>query len=401
MTAAWLLHDTHEIVLFEANDYIGGHTRTVKAEHGGRSFAVDTGFIVCNDWTYPNFLTLLDRIGVQTQPSDMSFSVCDRAADFEFCSRSLGAVFAKRSHLWSPRFLRMLFEIFRFNREAKAYLRSGDDRTTLREWLGNRGYGEDFSSRYLVPMLSAIWSAGPEDARDFPARHFFAFFNNHGLLNVLRGPQWRVVRGGSSRYAEKLTAPYRDRIRLSSPVQTVRREADRVWVTARNGAPEPFDQVILACHSDEALAMLDDASPAEQEILGAIPYQRNDVVLHTDTSLLPRRRGAWASWNYHVPEKGTRAAMLTYYMQFLQKFEHPAPFCVTLNTETIAAEKVIQRFVYHHPRYSINGIYAQRRHAEISGQNRTHYCGAYWGYGFHEDGVKSALTVCAAFGRGL
>lgn len=401
MTAGWLLHGSHDITLFEANDYIGGHTHTVAVESGGETAGVDMGFIVYNDWTYPNFIKLLARLGVETLPSDMSFSVSDRNTDFEYCSRSLDALFAKRAHLLSPAFIRMLLEILRFNREAKVFLKGDDIRTPLEEWLSSRGYSRMFAERYLYPMMSAIWSANPRDVRNFPARHFMAFFENHGLLNITNGPQWRVIKGGSARYAEKLTAPWRDRIRLDTPVMSVRRAPDGVTVTPRGGAAETFDEVIFACHSDETLGMLADATDLEQEILGAIPYQKNDVVLHTDTTLLPRRRRAWASWNYHVLPVEPGRTTLTYNMQMLQSFDPPRPFCVSLNTDGMDPASVVKRIVCHHPVFNADGLEQQKRHEEINGKNRAHFCGAYWGYGFHEDGVNSALAVCKAFGKGL
>lgn len=403
MLAGYLLHKDHEITVFEADDRIGGHSHTVDVEWEGRTWPVDTGFIVYNDWTYPNFIRLLDHLGVGNQPTEMSFSVKCARSGLEYCGSSMDTLFAQRANLVRLSFYRMLLDIVRFNRHAKSFLRREDFETTISEFIETQRYSTDFVEKYILPMMAAIWSAKPFDVEDFPARHFFRFFENHGLLNLKDRPRWRTVLGGSKSYVEPLTRPYRNRIRLSTPVRSIRRDADGVTVTPAHGEPERFDQVILAAHSDQALKMLEDPSPAESEILGAIGYQENEAILHTDSSVLPRSRKAWASWNYHIPKGEEGQVALTYHMNMLQKLDAPVEFNVTLNhASMIDPAKIIKQITYHHPVFDSAAIEAQRRHAEISGfERRTHYCGAYWGYGFHEDGVNSALRLGAAFGKGL
>ncbi|TLM65752.1 MAG: FAD-dependent oxidoreductase [Deltaproteobacteria bacterium] len=402
LVAAHLLCAEHDITLFEANDSLGGHTNTIDVPLAGATWAVDTGFIVFNERTYPNFIRLLDRLQVASQPSVMSFSVSSERSGLEYCATNLDTLFAQRRNLANPAFWRMLREIFRFNRESRTLYESGDMELTLGAYLAAGGYSRLFIDEFLVPMGSAIWSADPQRFMAFPAVAFVRFFVNHGILNVIDQPRWRVIRGGSRQYLAPLIRPFRERVRTSSPVERVRRCSDRVEVTVRGREAEPFDQVVLACHSDQALAMLADPSPAERELLGAIPYQRNDTVLHTDATLLPKLAKARASWNCRIPREAQAGVFLTYWMNRLQSLQAPAEFCVTLNSPTaIAPASVIRRLVYHHPVYSPAAFAAQRRREEISGVNRTWYCGAYWGYGFHEDGVNSALAVCRRFGKEL
>jgi len=401
MVAAYLLHREHDITVFEAGDYIGGHTNTVRAPQGDRYYDVDTGFIVFNERTYPNFVRLLDLLGVASRPTTMSFSVkCERTG-LEYGSCSLNALFAQRRNLVSPSFHRMLRDLLRFNREAPRLLAAGDEEVTLGGYLRDRAYSRQFIHNYLVPMGAAIWSAEPSRMLEFPARHFVRFFGNHGLLSLNDQPRWKVVRGGSRRYVEKLTATYRDRIRLRRPVEQITRRRDGVALRARGCEVERFDRVVFATHSDQALRMLSDPSDAERDILGAIPYQENKVVLHTDASLLPVRRPAWAAWNYRIPARAGAVAV-TYNMNILQGLEASQPFCVTLNhPDAIDPARILKRMTYHHPIFTSAAVAAQKRHAEIDGVNRTHYCGAYWGFGFHEDGVRSALTVCRKLGLDL
>jgi len=402
LVTAHLLSDGHEITLFEANDYLGGHTHTVDVPRGEKNWAVDTGFIVFNDRTYPNFIKLLDQLGVASQLSDMSFSVMDKRNKLEYRASSLNTLFAQRSNLFNIPFWQMLQEIFRFRKETVPLYGLRDMRQTLGDFLKTHGYSRMFIEQFIVPMGSAIWSADPKQFLQFPIVAFVTFFTNHGILNTVDQPKWRVVRGGSREYVAPLCARFHDRVRLATPIECVRRLETGVEVTPRDGAPEMFDQVVLACHSDQALAMLADPTPAERALLGAIPYQKNNTVLHTDTQLLPSRPLARASWNCLLSEKEQEGVCLTYWMNKLQSFETPETFCVTLNSpEAVRPEAVIQRFVYHHPVYSTAAFEAQERCGEISGVNRTWYCGAYWGYGFHEDGVKSALAVCKHFGKEL
>jgi predicted NAD/FAD-binding protein len=402
MLAAWLLHRDHEITVFEAAGYVGGHTHTVDVERGGETHSVDTGFIVYNERNYPNFTRLLAHLGVETQPSDMSFSVRSESTGLEYNGTSLDTLFAQRRNLFRPSFLRMIRDILRFNREAPGLLTGQDDTLTLGAYLAERCYSRPFVEHYIVPMGSAIWSAPPDRMLEFPARRFVEFFRNHGFLSVGDRPLWRVVRGGSRRYVEALTRPYRDRIRLKTPVARVRRFADRVELAGPGGPAETFDQVVIAAHGDQALAMLADPTPEETATLGAIRYQANDVALHTDARLLPRRPRARASWNYLIPREKGGPARVTYSMTRLQRLATTIPFCVTLNrTESVDPAAMILRLTYEHPVHDRETFAAQRKRAEIGGGNRTHYCGAYWGFGFHEDGVNSALAVGRAFGRGL
>ena len=401
LVAAHQLHGEHDISLFEAGNAVGGHTRTVDVKQDSGRYVVDTGFIVFNEATYPNFVKLIRRLGVAYRPTSMSFSVrCERTG-LEYGSASLDSIFAQRRNLLRPRFLRMLREILRFNREGKRLLEDGADDSDLGSVLEAGRYSDDFVSYYIVPLGAAIWSTNPSRMREFPALFFLRFLDNHGLLSVKDQPEWQVIDGGSQRYVEALIRPYRDRIRVRTPVRKVRREHDRVVISPAGGADESFDHVVLATHSDQALAVLEDPSDAERELLAAIPYQENDVVLHTGAALLPRSRRAWASWNYHVPVEPRERAVLTYHMNTLQRIDAPENFCVTLNrTDEIDPDRIITRQTMAHPVYLPGSFEAQQRHGEISGVRRTHYCGAYWANGFHEDGVKSALAACDWFGKG-
>jgi uncharacterized protein len=399
VVAARLHADGHDITVFEAGDHVGGHTHTHAIELDGETHQIDTGFIVFNDRTYPNFIELLDQLGVDSQASSMSFSVRNEQSGLEYNGTSIDGLFAQRRNLLRPAFHRMVLEILRFNREAPALLARDAPTMTLGQYLAARGHGQRFIDDYLVPMGAAIWSTEPERMLGFPAQFFIRFLHHHGMLSVNDRPVWRVVRGGSARYVERLVAPFRDRILLRSPVEQVRRIPNGVVVAARGRPAERFDHVFLACHADQALRMLADPSREEREVLGALPSQRNEAVLHTDTSLLPRARRAWAAWNYHVlPRRGAAAAALTYNMNILQGLASRHTFCVTLNaTEHIDPRKVIRRLQYDHPLFTPEGVAAQQRHHEISGVRGTHYCGAYWRWGFHEDGVVSALQALRRF----
>jgi predicted NAD/FAD-binding protein len=397
LTAAWQLCRAHDLTLFEANDYVGGHTHTVEVEVRGRRYAVDTGFIVFNDWTYPNFIDLLDQLGIVSKPTVMSFSVrCERTG-LEYNGENLNTLFAQRRNLFRPSFHRMIRDILRFNRAAPMLLDEARD-LSLDAWLREGNYSREFIDHYILPMAAAIWSAEPGLMGAMPARFFVRFFKNHGLLSVNDRPQWRVIRDGSRTYVEALTAPFRDRIRLNCPVEWVHRQPTHVQVKPWGAPVERFDEVIIATHSDQALRLLADPTPREWEILGAIPYQENEAVLHTDVRLLPRRKRAWAAWNYHLPAQPRDRVAVTYNMNILQGLDAPETFCVTLNRgEAIDPARILYRTTYHHPVFTGAGVQAQARRNEISGVNRTWYCGAYWSYGFHEDGVNSGLAVA----RGL
>lgn len=382
-----------ELTVFESEPRIGGHTHTVDVELGGRRVAVDTGFIVFNQRTYPNFVNLLRELGVGWKDSSMSFSATDARSGLEYNGTNLSGLFAQRRNLLRPSFWSLIRGILRFYREAPAVLDDPGDERTLGEFLAAGRYPRAFVEQHLVPMAAAVWSAGDTDIRRFPLRPFVSFFANHGFLSVDDRPQWLVVQGGSRSYAQALTAPFADRIRLATPVQGVRRTAGGVELETRGGL-ERFERVVLATHADVSLKLLRDASPKERELLTAFPYQRNEVVLHTDPRVMPRCPRAWASWNAYVPTAAGQRVTVSYWMNELQGLRDVPDVFVTLNRDgAIAPETVLRRMVYHHPIFTHAAFRAQARHGEIDGRGGVHFCGAYWGYGFHEDGVKSALAV--------
>jgi uncharacterized protein len=402
MVAAHLLYPRHEIVVFEAGEHAGGHANTIRVDTAEQTHNVDTGFMVFNDRNYPNFERLLRQLDVAWQRSDMSFGVSDGRGDFEYNSASPNGLFAKRAHLLTPWFHRMIADLVRFNRTARELLSGSGGDISLGQWLAEQRFSEAFVQRLIVPQISAVWSADPHQMRSCPARFLAEFFDNHGMLGLTGRPRWRTVMGGSESYVRALIGPWRHCLRLGAAVQAIERRYDAVMVKPYGGEAERFDEVVIATHSDQALAMLADADPREHEILGAMPYQANEAVLHTDKRLLPRRRRAWASWNYHLLETPTARVTVTYHMNRLQSLKADRELCVTLNrTAAIDPQQVIRTIPYAHPVYTPEGVHAQGRYAEISGRNRTHYCGAYWGWGFHEDGVRSALAVGAHFGVGL
>ena len=416
LVCAYLLHREHDIAVFEAADYAGGHTNTIRVDSNaeGGPLNVDTGFIVYNEKNYPNFVKLLRKLNIATQPADMSFSVRCAQTGLEYASSSPNRLFAQRRNLLRPSFYRMLADILRFNREGKKLLECDGaeiPELALGEHLRAGAYSQAFIEQHLLPLASAVWSTDLRRMREFPARYLLRFFDNHGFLDVRNRPKWRVISGGSRQYVERMIAPFRDRIRLRTAVRSIRRNphgreggdgGEGIEIQPAAGRAECFDRVILATHSDQSLRMLADPSDAERNILGAIGYQENDAVLHTDTALLPRRQRAWASWNYHLSAREREHTAVTYNMNMLQTLSAKETYCVTLNrTAEIAPGRVIRRIGYHHPQYTPAAVAAQRRHGEISGVRFTHYCGAYWGYGFHEDGVNSALKVCESFGAKL
>jgi len=402
LVAAHLLHRAHDVTVFEADQRIGGHTHTVQVAAGGERHAIDTGFIVYNERTYPNFTRLLAKLGVPSRPTEMSFSVhCERTG-LEWASRNLNAVFAQRRNLLRPSFRRMLREILRFNREARELLNHQEEKVALGDYLSGAGYSAEFVERYVVPMGAAIWSADPSELLGFPARSFVSFFENHGLLDRRDPIRWRVVTGGSRRYVDALTAPFSERILTGRPVCSVRRRRGGVQLATGDGQIHRFDRVVLALHSDQALRLLADPSELERRVLGAIRYQENEVVLHTDASVMPRLRRAWASWNYRIARERRDRVSVSYHMNRLQGLRSRQDFFVTLNgVDQVHASRVLARFVCHHPVFDAGAVAAQRLHAKVDGVNRTHYCGAYWGYGFHEDGVNSAIAVARSFGLEL
>jgi uncharacterized protein len=399
MASAWLLSRQHEVTLYEANAYIGGHTHTHDVALGGRRYAVDTGFIVFNRQHYPLLGRLLEELDVLSQPTTMSFAVRNERSGLEYGAASLRSLFCQRRNLVSPRFLAMVRDIYRFYREAPALLDQAGEGPTLGDYLAGQGYGAAFRDDHLVPMASALWSSPSRQILAFPAKYLVAFMANHHMLQVEGRPQWRVVSGGSRRYVDALRMRWRVRERIACPVLAVHRPAvGGVEVQSLAGS-ERFDQAVLACHSDQALALLAQPSAAEREVLGAITYQSNDKVLHTDTRLLPRRRSAWSAWNALVPGDRDDACTVTYCMNLLQSIQAPETFCVSLNcTDRIDPAKILRRLTYAHPEYTHAAVAAQRRKADIQGVDRLWYAGAYWGWGFHEDGMRSAVAVAEALG---
>lgn len=402
LVAALVLGEEHDVTVFEANDYIGGHTHTVDVSLDA-DFAVDTGFIVFNYENYPNFARLLKRLNVDSQPSSMSFSVVNRNTGLEYGFATWNAVFAQRLNLLRPSFLRMLLDIKRFRGEFKRLIRDVGEDVEIGAYLDRYGYSKAFRHDFLVPFGAAIWSAAPADLEHFPLRTFIQFFLNHGFLDLSRLLQWNVVKGGSREYVSALLKQLRGTVHTNAPVVEVRRDATGVDLIIKGSEAQRFDQVVLACHSDQALRLLKDASPAERDVLDALPYQPNDVVLHTDAGTLPAHRHVWSSWNYSVSDGVENRATLTYDMNILQGLKSRHEFLVTLNPDQpVADDLVLGRYLYDHPVYTVRGVGAQSRYAEIGGlEKRTHFAGAYWGFGFHEDGVESALRVCNAFGRTL
>ena len=404
LTCAYLLNREHDITVFEKNDYVGGHTHTHEIEYDGEELSVDSGFIVYNEWTYPNFIKLLDQLGVERQLTRMGFSVKSEKNNLEYAGHSLNGLFAQRSNFFRPSFMRILFSMRRFNAEARDDLGTLDPQITLGQYLTSNNYPREFIQHYIIPIGAAIWSTVPQQMMDVPAVFFIRFFENHGLLQVVNRPNWWVISGGSKKYVEKMIYDFKGKIRLSTPVKNVKRGIDNITVKFGSSVleKENFDSIIFACHSNQSLAMLDSPSKQEEEVLGAIKYQRNDALLHFDDSILPKRKNAWSSWNYLLDEDPNRAVALTYNMNILQSLKSDRTFCVSLNSgDLIDRSKVIKHLNYEHPLFTLSSINAQGRKHEVSGKNNTYYCGAYWRNGFHEDGVISALDVCKDFGQSL
>ena len=402
LVCAHLLYKEHEITIFETNDYVGGHTHTINLKRQNGYYAVDTGFIVFNEATYPNFCTLLKQLDVASQPTSMSFSVrCEKTA-LEYGSASINTLFAQRKNFFSPSFLRMVLEIFKLRSRLVTFLESELPDMSMGEFLLKNRFSRRFTDHFVVPLGASLWSAEPGKILEFPARNFGRFFENHGFLRASNPIQWRVITGGSQQYVTKLIRPFAERIHLSCPVDSVVRTDNHVELLFKDRESERFDQVIFATHSDQALKILAEPTSDEKDILGAIPYKENDTVLHTDDALLPRKHIAWSSWNYMIMADRTDSASVTYNMNILQSIESEETFCVSLNMrEKINTRKILNTFLYHHPEYMERSVPAQASHDVISGKNRTHFCGAYWGYGFHEDGVNSALAVSRYFGKNL
>ena len=394
LTTAYLLSREHEVILYESNDYIGGHTNTVTIEMNGSTVPVDTGFIVYNEQNYPNFSHILSDLNVSTQPTSMSFSVKLIEPDLEYNGSSFKQLFGQKKNLLRPRFYQMLWDILRFNRQAPGLLESNSYDITLGEHAIECGFSQDFIHHYLVPMGAAIWSSSPSAILEMPAYFFIRFFKNHGMLNLNDRPQWRTITGGSCQYVNKMIASFAKNIRLGHKVSSVERLNDRVTVDG-----DSYDHVVFACHSDQAIEALSDPSVYEKDILSKISYQKNEIIMHTDTSIMPAREDLWAAWNYHSQGNDDSPVAMTYNMNILQDLDIKETICITLNSlNLINPDLILGRHIYSHPQFTTESMKAQERWMEISGGNRTHFCGAYWGNGFHEDGVNSALRIANFFG---
>ncbi len=404
LTAAHLLHDKHDIELLEAGEKLGGHTNTETVSTQGEVQRINTGFIVFNEKNYPNFLKILKRLNVAYEPTSMSFSVKCLKTGLEYGFASLDALFAQRRNVFSPSFIRMLLDIRRFRREFENLLSGDHDKDELLgSYLSKKGYSKAFVDQFLVPFGAAIWSAGADGMNAFPLHTFVSFFKNHGFLSLDDLLPWQTISGGSDRYIEPLIAPFRSNVFINTRVEQIRRSADnKVSVSTSDGSTRIYDRVILATHSDQTLAVLADPSPAEHSILSSMLYQPNDVVLHRDISIMPRHRQTWSSWNYCIPKNNSALCTVTYDMNILQNLSTDTEFLVTLNQSgVIDPDSIIKQFNYDHPVYTRDSINSQNRYSEINGVDRLHFAGAYWGYGFHEDGVNSAIAACKPLGGTL
>ena len=402
LTSAYLLSKEHTVHIYESQGYVGGHVHTLPVDLNGISYEIDTGFIVFNDKTYPNFNKLLNQINVVSQPTSMSFSVKCETKGLEYNGTSINGLFAQRLNFFKPSFLLMVKDILRFNRDAKVFLNSSFEEITFGEFLKRGRYSNSLKNDYALPMASAIWSAKSKVIENANFRFFAQFFENHGMLNLNDRPQWQVIKGGSKQYIVKLIESFKNNIRINSPVDKIIRKNEGVEVVFNKQQKKVYDRVIIATHSDQALKMIENPSYSEIEILSAIPYQTNVAYLHWDCSVLPKQKNAWASWNYFKPKEIRDETTVTYYMNMLQNLDMPKNICVSLNMEEhIDAKKIFKKIIYQHPVFTSEAIMAQKRHKEIDGVDKIHFCGAYWGSGFHEDGLNSALSVCKSFGRSL
>ncbi len=390
LTCGYYLHKNHDVTLFEQADYIGGHTHTVEVDNDENA-SIDTGFIVFNDRTYPNFIKLINELNVDYQPTEMSFSVRNDAIDLEYNGHSLPTLFAQRTNLFRPKFLKMLVEIIRFNKDVLKE-KDNENSRTIGDYLEQNNYSTLFRDNYLLPMISAIWSIGLKSCYEFPLQFFARFFANHGLLDITNRPQWYTIKGGSSSYIDPLSQGFKDKIHLNSAVKKISPLQSGVELQSTDRTYH-FDEVILACHGDQALAMLANPSDDEKNILGKFKFANNHVVLHTDVHQLPKREKAWASWNYKMIDAAKELTTLTYNMNILQRLKLNNTYLVSLNQD-IDKQFTLREFSYAHPIYTRDMIEAQSQWSEISGKRNIHYCGAYWHNGFHEDGVRSGLRVC-------
>ena len=397
LTSAYLLSKYHNVHLYEKNDYIGGHTHTHELNENSNKLNVDSGFIVYNENTYPNFIKLLDTLKVERQHTEMGFSVKSDIGDFEYAGNSLRSFFAQKSNILKPKFWKMTFDIIRFNKianndhEKKINL-------SLKEYLNKYSFSKSFTKNYILPMGAAIWSTSPKLMLDMPAYFFIRFFKNHGLLKIADRPQWWVIKNGSNQYVKEIIKPFINHIHLNSKIDTISRKGAKVYIGIKNKIKE-YDSVVISTHSNQALNLLSDPTTDEKNILGNIKYQKNTALIHTDISILPKRKLAWSSWNYLINKDSNQLVTLTYNMNILQNLKSNKTYCVTINnTKKLNPDKIIKEIIYHHPLFTESSVKAQKQKAIICGSNNTYYTGAYWGYGFHEDGVNSALDVCSKFG---
>ena len=400
LTSAYLLSKKHDVTVFEKNETIGGHTATVDIDIEGESQAIDTGFIVFNDRTYPNFIALLNQLGVEKQKTEMSFSVMNLSSGLEYNGHNLNTLFAQRKNITNFKFWGLIFDILRFNYRCIDAFENElfEHDLTLGQFLKQNRFSEYFAQHYILPMVAAIWSSSIKEVKDFPFRFFVQFFYHHGLLKVSNRPQWYVVPNGSRSYLAPLTEPFKDKIFVNQNIRFITRQNDKVQLVFADDSIQEFDEVVLACHSDQALALLQDATADEQSILGDIPYSANSVILHTDESILPKSKLAWASWNYRLDDNLKRPAAVSYCMNILQGLTSKHTFCVMLNQkQAIDSSKILREFIYHHPKFDNKSISAQQLRSQICGKQHTHFAGAYWYNGFHEDGVNSALDVAERF----
>ena len=401
LTSAYILNKRHDITIYEKNNYIGGHTHTHKIKDKNQFFNIDSGFIVYNENTYPNFIKLLDIINIKRQHTDMGFSVKSSKLDFEYAGNSLNSIFSKKTNLFNLKFLKMIYDILKFNRLSNKEVVMDNHDLTLREYLKSNSFSQYFINNYIIPMGAAIWSTSPKLMLDMPAHFFIRFFKNHGLLQITNRPQWWVIKNGSKQYVKELIKSFKDNIKLNARIESIKRLNNKIYINV-NGIEEIFDKVIIGTHSDQALQLLEKPTNEEKNILNKIKYQKNIALIHTDDTILPKRKLAWSSWNYLINENKNDLVTLTYNMNILQRLKSDTTYCVTINnTEDLNKSKVIKKITYHHPLFTVNSVKAQTDKDNICGKNNTYYCGAYWGYGFHEDGVKSALDVCKKFGLEL
>ena len=401
LTSAYILSKKHEVYLFEKNDYIGGHTHTHEIKENTNNINVDSGFIVYNENTYPNFIKLLDILNIERQHTEMGFSVKSNSQDFEYAGNSINSIFSQRKNIFKPSFLKMVYDILKFNYQSKRDIKKISTNITLEQYLDSSSYSKEFIDKYIIPMGAAIWSTSPELMLQVPAVFFIRFFKNHGLLDITNRPQWWVIKNGSNQYVKEIIKPFKENIKLNTKISSIKRKNNGAEVSYGDNK-EFFDSVIIATHSDQALLLIDDLTDKENDILGKIKYQKNTALLHTDTSILPNRKIAWSSWNYLINHDQEKIVTLTYNMNILQTLKSNKTYCVTINDSTnIDKSKILKEIKYSHPLFTIDSVDAQKRKDEICGKNDTYFCGAYWGYGFHEDGVNSALDVCKKFGLSL